>query len=53
MKGWRPPLQSQEFDPGSGFFAADGILPDIGSIGLSLLPVLKPLACGQGSPFRA
>jgi len=42
MMGWRPSLQSQEFDPGSSFFAADAILPDIGSIGLSLLPVLIP-----------
>ena len=52
MKGWRPPLQSQEFETGSGFFfAADGILPDIGSIGLSLLPVLGLLVLWTGFPF--
>ena len=48
MKGWRPPLQSQGFDPGSNFFAVDAILPDIGSIGLPLLPVLGPF----GPPDR-
>jgi hypothetical protein len=51
MKGWRPSAWLK-LETGSGSFQADVFLPDVGSIGLSLFPVLGLLGPRrQGSPF--
>ena len=54
MKGWRPSAWLK-LETGSGSFQADVFLPDVGSIGLSLFPVLGLFSgpAAPGFPFFA